>query len=188
MKKTVILLLCILAFTARGQKIRYGGMQQFGLTIGRHGVNTGFSMVNGIRFKRFFTGIGADIQFRNNTVSYESYNPYNNSALFADVRYYINKKKNFFAKVVGGVNLIINDLGYSSYEKYDKQAGLYAGAGLGFKARIGKEVFYTFDVSYSVRQTRFVHHYNYFGIYGWQTEKYDLRRFTIQVNMGIEIF
>jgi len=173
------------ASQAQCQKIRYGGLQQLSLIIGQNS-SFGFTMVNGIRFHKFFTGLGADAQFTGNRYYYD-FNPYNTSAAFADVRYYINKNNNFFGKINAGVNMLRDKMSSSSTYNYKKLAGYYFAFGLGFKAKLGKEVFYTFDVSYCLRQTRY--NYNYVNfIKEWQTEKNDLRQFAIMVNMGFEIF
>lgn len=187
MKKiSFVLLYCLLyCIPASSQKIQYGGMQQLHLNFGESGLRSGFTFINGIRFHKFFTGIGADSQYGYNR-SYSNQS-FNTSALYADVRYYINKKKNFFAKTNGGVNLINQKLHSSVNFNYKKLTGYYTAFGLGFKAKLSEEVFYSFDINYCIRQTQF--HYNY-RIYGneWRTEKYDLRQFAILVNMGIEIF
>jgi hypothetical protein len=188
MKKNVfVLLVCFLSPALFGQKIQYGGLQQLGLTVGESGSNLGFSFTNGIRFKRFFTGIGADIQFRNRYYYYAP-NSFNTSAIYADARYYINKKKNFFAKLNGGVNLIPQKFFYNNdSRKLKKIPGYYGAIGLGFKAKLSEEVFYTFDISYSMRQIKYDYsYYNHF-FREWQTEKFDYRRYAITLNMGLEI-
>ncbi len=171
------------------QKVQYGGMQQFGLVFGQQRVSNNFNLINGVRFGRYFTGIGVDAQF-NHKYYYSSYYsnfPYNTSAIYADLRYYINKKKNFFAVGDGGVNFINEKLYSSSREKYKRLSGYYGAVGIGFKAKVGKEIYYSFDVNYCIRQTRFSYSYmNYMK--EWQSEKYDIRQYSILVRMGIEIF
>jgi len=190
MKKSIIAFLFLIALiqTVCGQKIMYGGMQQFGLVFGQSKTNVSFNMINGIRFKRFFTGIGVDAQFNHKqSYSYYSSSNYNTSAVFVDVRYYINKKKNFFVLGDVGLNFINEKIESGNRGKYMKAPGYYAGIGLGFKARLGKEVFYSFDVNYCIRQTRFDYSYTNF-IKAQQTDKYDFRQNCLLVRMGIEIF
>ena len=191
MRKNILILVSFLliVLAARSQKIQYGGIQQLGLVVGETKFSTSFHMINGIRFKRIFTGLGADAQF-NRRPNYDynhSANTYNTSAFFVDLRYYINKKKNFFVLGDAGVNYINEKLSSSERTKYTKQPGYYAGIGVGFKARIGKEVFYSFDVNYCTKQTRYTYSYQNF-INQWQTEKYNLIQNCILVRMGIEIF
>src|ERR1044071_4478135 len=79
-----------------GQKIQYGGMQQFAMVFGSNNVGIGFNFVNGVRFNRFFAGIGADIRFSRNDYYGGYYGgavAWNTTSVFADGRYYINKKK-----------------------------------------------------------------------------------------------
>jgi hypothetical protein len=168
-----------------GQKLQYGGMQQLSVIFGDNYTGTGFSFINGVRFRKFFAGVGADALFKKNY--YYNINPYNCSAVFVDLRYYINKNKNFFAKADGGVNLINQRLGSTSRSNTKKLAGSYLAVGVGFKARLGKEVFYSFDINYAIRETRWINNYIDFRN-EWQDDKYSLIQPTILINMGIEIF
>jgi hypothetical protein len=170
---------------AEAQKIQYGGMQQMQLNFGEKGLKTGFTLINGVRFWRMFTGIGADAQYSGN--NFYRNTGFNTSALFADARYYINKKRNFFAKADGGVNLITQYLPATPGTRYQKRTGYYTAFGLGFKARIGKELFYSFDVSYCMRQTRYNQDYQFYSG-EWRSNRYDLRQYTLLVNLGFEIF
>ncbi|MCC6372029.1 MAG: hypothetical protein IT236_13580, partial [Bacteroidia bacterium] len=58
---------------------------------------------------------------------------------------------------------------------------------IGFKARLGKEVFYTFDVNYTLRQPRYNHTYTNFRSEK-QTDKFNLQQSALMINMGLEIF
>lgn len=192
MKKTICiaLLLVLVSSAVCGQKIQYGGMQQFAMIFGSNNVGIGFNFVNGVRFDRFFAGIGADIRFSRNDYYggyYSNAVAWNTTSIFADGRYYINKKKNFFAKLNGGLNFIAQNLPDSDWAKYREDEGYYGAVGIGFKARLGNEVFYSFDVSYTTRQTKYNYSYRNF-LSEWQTDKYDLRQNRIVLNLGIEIF
>lgn len=168
------------------KKFQYGGMQQLGIQVGENGTRSVFCVTNGVRYKKFFVGIGADINLYRNFYYFDRQS--NNAAFFLDTRYYINKRKNFFGKVDGGVN-IITKKSYSSYgSTYKNMPGGYAAIGLGFKARLGKEVFYSFDINYCFRQTRYNQTYKNNWTNQMQTDKYDVRKFLILVNMGLEIF
>lgn len=168
------------------KKFQYGGMQQLGLQAGQNGTRSLFCITNGVRYKKFFVGIGADINLNRNYYFYD--NRRENVAFFLDTRYYINKKKNFFGKVNGGVNLVTRK-SYNAYGyEFKNLPGGYAAVGLGFKARLGKETFYSFDVNYCFRQTRYNQSYRNNWTNQWQTDKYDVRNFMILVNMGLEIF
>ncbi len=180
----IVLLPCINCYS----QVTYGGMQQLTLNYTQSGVNPGFLMVNGVRFSRFFTGIGIDIQFRNRNNYYNySANYFNTAAIFLDGRYYINKQKNLFCKLNVGGNIITQDTPDDQRVRYDKKAGYYGAAGIGFKARIGKEIFYSFDLSYCMRQTRYDQNYLPYQTDTWFIEKVDLRRNSIMLTMGIEI-
>lgn len=196
MKKIVIIiaLYFVIIPSAISQKIQYGGIQQFGLSFHEMGSNTSFSLVNGIRFHRFFTGIGIDAQFNPRSNGdyyfYPDYyrpTPNNTSAIYFDGRYYITKKKNFFTVANVGVNSINRKMQTSDREKFEKKTGYYGAFGFGFKAKLGGEVFYSFDVSYGMRQTKYDYSYLNF-VDEWQTEKNDFRQSYIVIRMGFEIF
>lgn len=175
------------------KKLQYGGLHQLGLVFGDRRSGTCFNFVNGVRFSRFFTGIGIDAQLNRGIDNYySSYYYYGNnvnntSAVYADLRYYINKKKNFFAVINGGANFIFGSMESGETFNFKKKPGYYTTCGLGFKAKLGKEVFYSFDLSYCIKQTRY--NYNYVNfINEWQTDKYDIRHYSILLRMGIELF
>lgn len=171
---------------AFGQKIRYGGMQQMSISVGEHNSNFGFVFINGVRFNRFFAGIGSDIQFGRSD-NYQG-NTFRTSSVFIDGRYYINKKRNLFAKLNGGANYITERFySYNEYYRYEKFRGYYGAIGFGFKAKLSEEVFYSFDLTYSVRQSKYNYSYWNSFVRDWQTDRYDLRRSTITLCMGIEI-
>jgi hypothetical protein len=189
MKKHLLFLILLSTslLPAQDKKIQYGGLQQLGLEVGASRSYINFTLINGIRFHRFFTGIGASIRSAGTNYMY-SY-PHRTATLFLDGRYYLNRKKNFFALVNGGLNVILNQTEDSEYYTYKNFPGYYGGLGLGFKARLGKEAFYSFDLSYCQRQTRY--HYAYRNTWiseQWFTEKYDIRQPVLLVRIGIEIF
>jgi hypothetical protein len=189
LKKLLPLAALLLALnSASGQGVKYGGLQQFGLAFSEQHTNILFNFVNGVRFKRFFIGIGADARFRlKNLYYYGSPSSYNTAAVFGDVRYYLNEKKNFFLLGNGGINFITEELSSGPREGYKRPPGYYTSFGVGFKAKMGKEIYYSFDVNYSIRQTKLEYNYrDYFN--QWQSEKYDLLQRAILVRMGIEIF
>ena len=176
-------LVLVIPFTAQ---VRYGGMQQAGLSYNESGTSAHLSVINGIRFGRYFTGIGAD-------PSFESFR-YRTIALYADGRYYIDSNKRFFAKVNAGVNLITQKLHSDNYwywpemrtNHYRKQPGFHGVIGIGYKARLGKEVFYSFDLSFGFTQMRYTVSYINF-LNEKQIERYDLRRTAIVLHLGFEV-
>lgn len=192
MKKIYCLFAYGILFTSvsYSQKLRYGGIQQLGIVVTEHETRTNFTLVNGLRFGRFFTGIGAHTQFNRRFYNafYYCNSIFNTTAVYVDGRYYIDKKKNFFTKVNGGVNLITQKLETHYYYNFKKRPGYYCSAGLGFKARIGKEIFYSFDITYCLRQIKYAYKNMNYVTRQFETEKFDLRQSAIIITMGIEIF
>lgn len=172
--------------TTKKIKFSYGGMQQFGLVFTENATYPAFSVSNGVRFSRFYTGLGADIMFYKRNYYYAS-NSFNIAAVYADGRYYLNKKKKLFTKAAVGINYITDRFPQRDTESYKKLIGYYTAFGFGFKAKLSSEVNYSFDICYLIRQTRFNHTYFNF-LKEAQTDKYDLRQYSIVVNMGLEIF
>lgn len=182
MKQLAATLLTILALGIEAQKIQYGGMQQACLHFGESGLTAAFSMINGIRIQKFFVGLGGDYKGGNN--NWMSLTPKSMSG-FVDGRYYVNTKKNVFAKLQGGITRVLPD--NTGYEM-NTGTGLYCSSGIGFKARLSDEVFYSFDVSYSLRQLKFETQQGQPWLSFPSTDRYNLIRPTIVVSMGIEIF
>jgi hypothetical protein len=173
--------------SARGQ-ITYGGVQQGQLAVGRYETCYGFSMVHGARVKRYLLGIGLDVLFKR-PKQFSTMQPYNTSAVFASGRMYTGTRRTLFMKGDGGLNFISQQIPSPlpvAIEARSKVGG-YAAFGMGIRARIGKEVFYTFDISYVYRQTRYVFKYS-----DYADQKYsdltDIRRTMIVLAMGIEVF
>jgi hypothetical protein len=188
-KKSYILLVVLcLPMLVPGQKkdsVRYGGIQQFNFTFAESGPAVGLTLVNGVRFHRFFVGAGVDYHTGNRYY----YWPDATAAIYLDGRYYMSRARNFFVKLDAGVNLVAG--GRSSWyaSEFNKKPGYYGGVGVGFKARVGKELFYVFDVSYVMRQTRYDIKYQDWRMPSeWLTDKYDHRIPMIVVSMGLEIF
>ena len=71
--------------------------------------------------------------------------------------------------------------------RYRKEPGLYAAICSVVKARLGKEVFYSFDITYSFLQMRYTSTYvNFLG--EKQTDRYDVRQNAIVLHLGFELF
>jgi hypothetical protein len=175
----------VVSVNLQAQKIQFGGLQQLSVSFNEHYTAPGLTFINGIRFSRFFTGLGVDARLRPQV--YYGFGSYNEVAMFADARYYIDKKKSFFVKAQGGINCVAQRMASSDNFNHKRLAGYYTAGGIGVKAKIGSEVHYSFDLSYCLRQTR----YNYSQLNrfrgGWDVTEYDLRRSMVVVTMGIEI-
>ena len=185
MKKTRYLIAAIFLFRMSYSQLQYGGMQQLGLSFNQDGTTAHIAIINGVRFGNYFVGVGANPHF-------ETFR-WRTAALYADGRYYIGQNKRFFGKIDAGVNLITERTRGSSYwdwgwkqASYRKQPGFHGVIGAGFKARLGKEVFYSFDISYGFTQMRYTESFlNFLG--EEQTTRYDLRRTAIVLQLGIEL-
>jgi hypothetical protein len=170
--------------TSAPRKIRFGGLQQFGIAASEHSTNSLFSVINGIRYKRMFIGIGADVQPRT------YYPAVNTSAVFLDGRYYAGRKKQFFGRIDGGVNVVrLARMQSYDFATYSRDPGYYGAVGIGVKAKLGREVYYTIDLCYVLKQSQYTYSYRAWGWRGEvQTERLDIRQSMIQLNMGLEIF
>ena len=181
--------LCLLAvsFTPlKAQKIKYGGIQQFSFLAGNVESEFRLNLVNGIRFKNYFTGIGFDLKLsRIGSLYTGNYTP---TCLYADGRYYFGKNKNFFAKLDQGINGIVTELPSYEYERIHRKIGYFGEGGLGVKAKLGNEVYYSIALSYAFRQTRYNREYYDFWRKGWNTEKYDIQQYFLVIHLGLEIF
>lgn len=153
MKKIIILAVVTALSQAASGQLRYGGMQQIGLNFSEAGIDAHLAVVNGVRFKRYFTGLGANVSLGDgNFFRYWTCN------FYADGRYYLGENKRFFGKLNAGVNLITEDTrSYYSWQYQDvkKQPGFFGAAGFGYKAKLNSEIYYSFDITYSLTQLRY---------------------------------
>lgn len=173
-------------------QVQYGGMQQIGLNVSESGIDAHLAVVNGIRFKRYFTGVGANVALGDgNFFQWWTCN------FYADGRYYLGDNKRFFGKVNGGVNVITENTGsYYSWQqnKVRKKPGLFGAVGLGYKAKLNSEMYYSFDICYSFTQLRFETEYQGSGTTFLarpspdlnKPQRFDMRRQAIVLQFGLE--
>src|SRR4249919_3085498 len=88
----VLLCASLLMSAQKTDSLHYVGIQQFNFTFAEKGPGLGLTLVNGVRFHRFFAGLGADYHIGNRYY----YVSQSNSALYLDGRYYLCRSKNFF--------------------------------------------------------------------------------------------
>lgn len=184
----VIITLLSLNLTAQRQdesRFSYGGMQQLGIIVEADRVRALPNLINGIRFDNWFAGIGVAYEldagwWRNERVS--------TMPLYLDVRHYFFKKKWVFALADVGTNLIVGNewMQDDNWNRYRKKVGYYANVGGGIKARLGRETFYSFDVSYNFKQTRYEHDQQN-AVNLWEEESNNFKQQRILIRLGIEI-
>lgn len=171
------------------RKIKYGGAQQLSLVFSESSFHYGFNFFNGIRYKQHFSGLGVQYEgISTNNYTLSSFQ-LRTASFYAGHRYYLNKRKNFFAKAEAGTTLITTKLVNSNFEKFKKFYGAYGAIGIGFKAKLSSEVFYSFDLNYNFRNIRFNREYdNRWDGRGWRTEKFDSKQNRLMLNIGLEFF
>ncbi len=171
------------------RKIKYGGTQQLGLIFSESTFHYGFNFFNGLRYKRHFSGIGIQYEgLPRNNYTIGNFQ-FSTASLYAGHRYYLNKRKNFFAKAEAGTTMIASKFTNNNFQKFKKFNGAYGAIGIGFKAKLSSEVFYSFDLNYNLRNIRFNHEYNSsWNGRGWIIEKYDSRQYRLMLNIGLEFF
>jgi hypothetical protein len=174
--------------TTTVRKIWFGGLQQLGIRFSENSTRPAFTLINGVHYRRLFIGLGADYSFGSNPY----YHGMNSTNLFLDSRYFVGKNRRFFARMDGGVSLITsnrNDYYYpmGSSEPFKSRPGYFGAMGIGAKARLGREVYYTVDLCIVLKQMLYSNTYRDWG--GREhTDRYDLRQSMIQLNMGLEMF
>ena len=170
--------------------LQFGCMQQFGFAVEADRELPIINISNGIRWNRgkCYTGLGVGYEFSGNHYYAESLPDM--LPAFVDARYYLFKKKWLYGLANAGVNFVIAGKGDRiNTERFRRsyKNGMYGGLGAGVKARIGKEVFYTFDLSYNFKQSKNNREQpNHLDI--WTTESVDIRQWRVILRMGIELF
>lgn len=170
-----------------GPRIKYGGMQQLSFIVEATSVRPAPSMINGIRYGKWYAGIGVTYEISENLWRWGG-TGVNTMPLFLDTRYYFFKKKWAFALADLGGNFIVGNpwMQNDDRTRHEKKVGYYGNLGLGVKARLGRETFYSFDVSYNFKQTRYNSEQRN-GVNLWTEEFNNFKQRRILIRMGIEI-
>ena len=174
----------------RKPRLQFGCMQQIGFAIEADRELPAINISNGIRWGagKYYTGLGVGYEFTGKY--YYAENLPSTLPVFVDARYYLFKKKWLYGVANAGLNFPIagKDDDYNTeYFRQSYKNGIYGGLGAGVKARIGKEVFYTFDLCYNFKQSKIVkERLNHLDI--WAAESVDIRQWRILIRMGIELF
>jgi hypothetical protein len=162
-------LVSLAVFTPQGPKNQVRWHSAIFLLAGNVENELRLNLVNGIRFKNYFTGIGFDLKLsRIGSLYTGNYSP---TCLYADGRYYFGKNKSFFVKLDQGINGIATELPSSEYERIHRKIGYFGEGGVGVKAKLGNEVYYSIAFSYAFRQTRYNREYYDFWRKAWNTER-----------------
>lgn len=173
-------------FAQEEAKIKYGGMQQLGVIIEASRVRAMPNLINGVRYKNWFAGIGVGYEINANWGWGSS--GANTMPLYLDVKYYLFKRKWLFALADVGTNLVVGNewMQNDDRNRFKKYAGYYGNVGLGVKTKFCGKTFYSFDVSYNFKQTRYDHHTK-----SWQdlwTEEFNnFKQQRILLRFGLEI-
>jgi hypothetical protein len=133
MKKLIILVLFLLPGFISGQEtkgqLQWNAMASAGLLTGESDTKPFFQLSGGLRYNRFFTGIGA---------GYDTYE-FNSIPVFADWRVNLGKKQMVFLYGNAGYNFPGQ---YSSEDEFSKtsdrlRGGIYFDAGIGYRIPLG---------------------------------------------------
>lgn len=189
-----IFLLVGLAAHAQSEErtIQYGGMQHLGIRMESSNTQPYINIINGIRYKRYFFGVGAsyDYTFRGGW----GWNAMPSTApIYLTARHYFFKKKKVFVLAEAGTNIIAGNgymtkQGENNFEYYEKKWGQYYSIGAGVKAKIGKEIYYTVDLCYNYKHTAYDRFVNNNVVGGWSIEENIFEQQRVLLRLGIEIF
>lgn len=138
----VALLICSSVWAQ--DKINFNSINIAGIARGKSGSYGVLQTVNGIKYREWFLGIGAGIDYYRNTTI----------PLFADLRTFIRKTGAF----------VFGDLGYNFphhnepgknvayYSSYDFLGGSYSELGLGYKFKLVRKSYLLFSTGYSYKK------------------------------------
>ena len=167
MKKILLFLLLFICYTGimgqtgAGNKKKcscsFATINQLGVMEGSASSSFLLQSVNGIRYKTWFAGIGAGID----------YYYIRGIPLFLDIRKYLNNKATTpFIYADGGFHFGWGrERDSHFYGESDFNVGPYLDAGLGYKVGIGKDNAFIFSAGYSYKSVKETT--TYFGACGW---------------------
>jgi len=115
------------------KKATFSSRNYVGLLEGEHGSSLQLQTINGLKFKSWFVGLGAGIDWY-----YRRSIPFFASV---DKDFFKKERRSFFLSANAGVNFpwqIDNYHNEWGYDETKSTAGLYWSAGLGYKIGIGK--------------------------------------------------
>lgn len=151
MKKYSLLLLCFLALsrTQAQDKIRYSSMNYAGLLEGDNGSAFQLQTVQGLRFSRWFTGIGTGLD----------YYYLRSVPLFLSVnRNLFNQPRTPYLSLDGGINFAWykrEQERWGNFLSSDFTPALYWGAGLGYKVSMrNRKDALLLNIGYSFKQLK----------------------------------
>ncbi len=160
-------------------------MQQLGVAVEAHAINAMPNLVNGIRYNAdWYIGLGLAYEIKNNGWN----SGVNTMPIYIDARHYFFDRKWVFALADVGLNPIVGNEWMKKTESasYKKHIGYYGNIGCGVRARLGRETYYSFDISYNFKQTK----YDYFWT-NWRGEPLEeynnFKQRRILIRMGMEL-
>lgn len=183
----IVLSLSTQVVFAQENKIKFGSMQQLVLNIEADQVMLSPNIVNGIRYKKWFWGLGISYDYLYFNRFFGEQN-LSTMPVYAQSRFYPTKTKKFFILGEAGINFIIRNqvLQNEANDTYKLYKGYVGGFGLGYKVKIANELYYTIDIHQNFKQTKFNHDYLSWDGSNWLYEKNDFRQGRILLRMGLE--
>jgi hypothetical protein len=125
-------------------KIKFSSINTAGLAIGQNGNFGVLQSVNGVRYQKWFAGIGAGID----------YHEARSIPLFVDIRSSI-AKSDFFAFADAGYNLPFKnkpDEKVYYYNTYHFFGGFYSELGIGYNLKLSSKNYLLFTSGYSYKE------------------------------------
>lgn len=142
---TLLISFICLNIKAQGKEIKFHSINSIGLAFGEHGSAMILQSVNGVAYKRFYSGIGFGLDYYN----------YNSRPLFFDQRFFLGESGDVF---------FYGDIGYNFstrnnkpgdevyYTKYHFSGGIYTDIGIGYRVKLKSRSFITFSSGFSYKK------------------------------------
>jgi hypothetical protein len=188
MNRYVLFLLILVqgSIHASAKDWQFGALQQLGISIADGRVSAFPQLINGVRYKNCFVGLG--LAYEPGPRYYYSLQP-PLIPLFLDGRAYFGRKLRYFALSDVGLNFIGFDeaLRGNEWHYYRRQTGYYLNVGLGIKSKLAGSVFYSFDLNYNFSSSRYQLHQFNSQHQEWNTEQFIFKQQRILLRFGIEL-
>lgn len=167
---------------AQKTNLHFSSTTSLGIATGESESALMLEKVNGIKFSKWFAGVGAGLD----------YYQYKSLPLFVNGRRYFDKQDKAFVYGNAGYNLPLKnepkpELGF--FTDYHFSGGIIAGGGVGYAVTLGKKTSVIFSIGYSYKELELHSTTKICGIVPpcWEEHsKYELNYGRIEMKMGLE--
>jgi len=167
------------SFATFGEKKIFSSQISTGIVEGQHNTNFHIELLNGIRYKTWFAGIGTGLDY----YYYRSIPVY-----FSGIKYLSPRNHSFFMQGDAGINFVWEDETISTGNEvsHEFKPGLYWNGILGFATGLDRKNAFSFGLGYSYKSLKEIKEvavrcFNPPCENTFETYQYNLKRLTLRL-------